>query len=97
MAEATGYNYDTWAKTLTCGDNPQPLTTDDIVLEDVNLHVYDNAIYYGSGSQQLSKANANDVITYRRIRVNTIFFKNYTAGSNGRIEATGVIRKKLVT
>jgi len=86
------YSGSTWAISLTTGDTAKPLSTDKLILTDVNIHVYTNAVYYGSGSQQKSKASANDVITFRWIDVSTIFFKNFTAGNNATIEATGVIK-----
>jgi len=60
-------------------------------LIDANVHVYDNDIYYGDGVFTKAIAVSNSVITFRRINLDTLYIKNKTAGSNGRVVIVGVI------
>ena len=66
------------------------LVTAEMWLEDVNITATTNDAYYGDNQGQDSKLSANDVISYRVINLNSIYFKNHTAGNNTTITAAGV-------
>jgi hypothetical protein len=72
-------------------DNKFKLVTADLWLEDVNIHCYDNNANYGSRSNQNGDLTAGDILTFRYINLNDIFFINNTAGNNTTISAIGVV------
>ena len=65
-----------------------------IFLDDVNIHIYENDIYYGSGTLVEAVATAGSVISFRHINLQDFFVKNYTAGSNGKIVVVGTYEKR---
>ena len=89
---------------LTCSDNAQAITTEpEIFFEDVNIHVYGNPVYYGSpymvdkatqgaATPNCSNAVANSVISFQKIRIRDIWFKNFTNLANAVIIASGAVR-----
>jgi hypothetical protein len=77
-------------QTTATADTMFRLVTAEMWLEDVNITATANDAYYGDNQGQDSKLSANDVISYRVIDLSSIYFKNFTAGSNTVITAAGV-------
>lgn len=82
---------DVVAVEITCSDSPQPLSIHPLLLNDVNIHVYDNDIYYGSGTEQKAIAVVDSVLSFRFLQLNKFFVKNKTSGSNGRVVVVGTL------
>jgi len=72
------------------------LTGESIPFYECNIHVYDNDVYYGSGTTLKAVATANSVLTFRNGDLKDFFFKNKTAGNNGRIVAVASVPIKAV-
>jgi len=70
-------------KTIT--NNAAPFTTTAIPVYEVNIHVYDNDIYYGDGATQSAIAQAGSVLYFPKIDLRDLFFKNRTAYLNARV------------
>ena len=71
---------------LTSTDSP-------LWMEDVNIHCYTNDARYGDLSTSATVGGilyAGDVVSFRNIDLNDIYFANDTAGSNCVITAVGV-------
>jgi len=65
-----------------------------LVLSSINIHCYTNAMYYGNGAEQQGIIQPNAVVWFDKpVRVCDLWFKNYTAGSNGEITLTGTIEE----
>jgi hypothetical protein len=89
---------------LTCNDSAQPINFDpDIYYEDVNIHVYGAPVYYGSplmvekatqgaATPNCSNAVAGSVISFQKIRIKDIWFKNFTNLANATVIASGATR-----
>jgi hypothetical protein len=93
---------------LTGADTPAQLSSDEsIFFDDVNIHIYSFDVYYGGGDAvarstqgaaipNCSTALANAILTFRNIRISTIWFKNRVNLSNAVVIATGTIIKPPV-
>ena len=65
----------------------------EVILSSANFHCYTNDLYYGTGAQQEGIIRANAVVWFDgHIKVSDWWFKNVTAGSNGKIVITGVVK-----
>lgn len=58
-------------------------------LKSANFHCYTNDLYYGSSSGQEGIIRANAVVWFDNVNVADWWFKNVTAGSNGKIVIIG--------
>lgn len=70
------------------------LTTVPLWFEDVNIHVYTNNAAYGDATDLANVYGliyANDVISFRNLNLNDVYFRNATGGSNTTITAVGVL------
>lgn len=64
------------------------------ILSSVNIHCYDNDVYYGTAAFQLGVIPANSVVWFDGIiRVSEFWFKNYTPGSNAQVVVAGIIKR----
>jgi hypothetical protein len=65
----------------------------EIILSAVNFHCYTNDLYYGTLAGQEGIIRANAVVWFDgTIKVSDWWFKNVTAGSNGKIVIIGVVK-----
>jgi hypothetical protein len=92
MAEQTSSAYHKSA--TATADTPFQVDNDfKVKLSAVNFHVYTNDLYYGNVSGQEGIIRANAVIWFDgTIVVSDWWFKNVTAGSNGKIVIVGVVK-----
>ena len=90
MTNSSTYTVYSLSKTLS--DNAEPITTENITLDDCNIHVYDYDAYYGNGIYQDAKVTADSVLSYRHLNLREFFMKNVTAGSNSRIVVVGTLK-----
>lgn len=65
------------------------LVTADLWFTDINIHIVTNNAKYGDRSEQNATINAGDVVYFRNVNLNDIFFINATAGSNTVVYAVG--------
>jgi hypothetical protein len=72
-------------------DGPHKITLNDIYFYEINVHVYDNSIYYGNETTLKAIATAGTVLTFRNGNLKDIMIKNVVAGNNGRVVVTGTI------
>ena len=80
-----------FSKTLTCGDTPKYISTENVPCYEVNFHIYDNDVYYGNGIITDAVAQANSVLSFRNCDVHDFFFKNKTAGNNGKVVCVATV------
>lgn len=66
-----------------------------VKLTAVNFHCYTNDLYYGNVMGQEGIIRANAVVWFDgNIVISDWWFKNVTAGSNGKVVCIGVVRKE---
>lgn len=61
------------------------------LLKSANFHCYTNDLYYGSQNGQEGIIRANAVVWFDNVRVSDWWFKNVTAGANGKIVVIGTV------
>ena len=66
----------------------------DVWLNDVNIHVEDNDIYYGDGRNQTATAVADSVITFRHINLKHFFCKNKVGAAVGNLSIVGTVDQR---
>ena len=87
---------------LTTADTGQPATSENLLLRDVNIHVYGADIFYGSGLQtslavQSSATptcgiiRANAVVWFQDCYITSMFFKSYVNATPGYVVVTGTV------
>jgi hypothetical protein len=87
---------------LTTSDIGQTAVYENLLLKDVNIHVYGGDVYYGSGIQVSNAAQssvtpitgiirANAVVWFQDCYVQTIFFKSYVNATPGYVVVTGTV------
>lgn len=81
-------------KTIT--DAAAPFTTTAIPVYEVNIHIYDNDVYYGDGAVQSAIAQAGSVLYFPKIDLRDIFFKNRTGGNAARVVVAASTPDKTV-
>jgi len=64
-----------------------------IVLTSMNIHVYDQDIYYGNASKTPGIIRANAVAWFDDVRPFDLQFKNLTPGANATVVLIGSIKK----
>ena len=77
-------------------DDPHNLTPESLPFYEANIHIYDNDVYYGNGTNITAIASANSVLTFRNADLKDIFFKNKVAGNNGKIVVVATVPQKDV-
>ena len=88
---------------LTTSDEAVNLTNDNILLYDVNIHVYGADVYYGDGyhTAQVAQSSAtptcsiiraNAVVWFQNLLLKELFFKSYVNATPGYVVITGVIK-----
>lgn len=82
---------DVWSDQITITDTPMRLTDYDLELFDVNIHIEDNAIKYGSGTNQTALAYVGYILFYRKLNLHKLFMKNASGGSIGKVSVVGVL------
>ena len=94
---------DTLTLVITTLDTPSTLSDDDdLVYDDVNIHIYGANVYYGMGdvvvratqgaaTPNCSTATTGAVLSFRNLRVSTMKFKSFAAATPGTVVATGTI------
>ena len=87
---------------LTTSDISQATVYENLLLKDVNIHVYGGDVYYGSGimvstSTQSSATpttgiiRANAVVWFQDCYIQTMFFKSYVNATPGYVVVTGTV------
>lgn len=75
----------TLSLTKTITDAAAPFTTTAIPYFECNFHVYDADVKYGDGAVQDAICQAGGGFNYPKGDLRDMFFKNRTAGINGRV------------
>jgi len=89
---------------LTTADTGQQAVMENLLLGDVNIHVYGADVYYGTGmavgtATQSSVTptcgiiRANAVVWFEDCYAQTIFFKSYVASTPGYVVLTGTVKE----
>jgi hypothetical protein len=90
---------------LTTSDVAAQIDADeDILFDDVNIHVYGADVYYGDGlfvalatqgaaTPNCSTATANSILTFRNLHLATLFFKSKLNLTPAVVIASGTITK----
>lgn len=87
---------------LTTGDIGQPALYEELLLKDVNIHVYVADVYYGSGimvsnaaqssaTPQCGIIRANAVVWFQECYIRSMFFKSYVNATPGNVVLTGTV------
>jgi len=87
---------------LTSGDIGQPATYEDVLLKDVNIHVYVADVLYGSGIMVSNCAQssatptagivrANAVVWFQECYIRSMFFKSFVNATPGYVVVTGTV------
>lgn len=87
---------------LTTGDIGNSPSFENILLKDVNIHVYGGDVFYGSGiavstatqssaTPTCSIIRANTVVWFQDCYIQTMFFKSYVNAVPGYIVVTGTV------
>lgn len=87
---------------LTTGDIGNAVVFENLLLKDVNIHVYAADVYYGSGIQvggavQSSVTpiagiiRANAVVWFQDCYIQTMFFKSYVNATPGYVVVVGTV------
>jgi len=75
----------------TIGDTAQPLIQHHVPFFEVNIHVYDNDVYYGDGTTMSAIAQAGSVLYFNRGSLRDLYFKNRTAGNDGVVVVSATV------
>jgi hypothetical protein len=89
---------------LTTGDEATTITNDNLLMYDVNIHVYGADVYYGDGyhTQIVAQSSAtptcaiiraNAVVWFQNLLLKELFFKSYVNATPGYVVITGVIKE----
>jgi len=83
------------SKTATA-DTPFQVDNDPrLVLSSVNIYCYTNACYLGNRALQQGAIMPNAVVWFDKpVKVEDLWFKNYTAGSNTTVVIQGTIERE---
>jgi hypothetical protein len=87
---------------LTTGDIGAPVTYEDVVFQDVNIHVYGADVFYGNGiavsnatqssaTPTCSIIRANAVVWFQYCYIKQVFFKSYVNATPGYVVVTGTV------
>lgn len=76
---------------ITVGDGSNPITLSKIPFHEANFHVYDNDVFYGDGTNMAAIAQAGSVLYFDKGDLNDFFFKNRTAGNDGRVVVVATV------
>jgi hypothetical protein len=87
---------------LTTGDIGAPVTYEDVLFKDVNIHVYAADVFYGNGiavstATQSSATptcaiiRANAVVWFETCYIKQVFFKSYVNATPGYVVVTGTV------
>lgn len=72
-------------------DNQFRMITEDLWLNEANIHILTNDAKYGDVTGQDAVITAGDIITFQDFNLADLFFKNSTAGSNTVIYVIGIV------
>ena len=85
------FSGDVYSNTLTMtDDNPARFETEDIMLLDVVLIVETNSMLLGGAEKVVYPVGIEGGVGFTMVNLSTLYFKNATAGSNGKISILGV-------
>ena len=87
---------------LTTSDIAQPVSYENILFKDVNIHVYAADCYYGDGVKTneatqssatpvCSIIRANAVVWFQECYLNKLFFKSYVNATPSYVVVTGTV------
>jgi hypothetical protein len=87
---------------LTTADIGQPCAFEDLLLKDVNIHVYGADVFYGSGvvvgnavqssaTPNCAIIRANAVVWFQDCYIQTMMFKSYVNATPGYVVVTGTV------
>ena len=83
--------YTVYSKVVNVTDNPESIENIDLILEDCNIHIMQNDIKYGNGDLQEATAEANSVLSFKKLNLKHFFVKNAVSGSNAKIAVVGTM------
>lgn len=85
------FSGDVYSKTMTMtGDNPARFEAKNLKLLDVVIIVETNNMLLGRAGYVIYPAGVGDTVGFTMLNLSTLWFKNATAGSNGKISILGV-------
>ena len=61
--------------------------------EEVNFHCYDKSLYYGTGAITEALMPVGAYASFRKGNLHDFFFKNATAGQNGKVVAVLTLKE----
>ena len=70
-------------------DTPRRFETSAKKLRDVVIRVSTNNQLFGSAANQRYPVNVGETISFSKVDVSTLYFKNATAGQNGTVNILG--------
>jgi len=80
-----------YSKTMTMtDDNPTRFTTSSRKLLDVVIIVETYAMLVGMSGDVVYPVGADDTLGFTKVDISTLYFKNATAGEDGKISILGV-------
>lgn len=83
---------DVFSRQYTIGDTQSWLEDADLTLFDCNLHIEDNKVKYGSGSNVTAVLNVGMVVWFREVNLHKLFFVNETGAAVGKVSVVGVLK-----
>lgn len=87
----TLFSGDVYSSTLTMTANtPVRFETKDLKLLDVVVIVETHSMLLGKHDAVVYPVDAGDTVGFTMVNLSTLYFKNATAGSNGKISILGV-------
>lgn len=85
------FSGDAYSNTMTmANDNPTKFEVDDVMLLDVIIIVETYAMLLGKYDAVVYPVGANDTLGFTKLNLSTLYFKNATAGENGKISILAV-------
>jgi len=90
-ALSEGFSGDIYENQNTASaDTARRFETSSKKLRDVLIRVDTYAQYFGDSSNQRYEVGVGDVISFTKVDISTLYFKNKTAGANGVVTILGV-------
>ena len=71
-------------------DTPRRFETSAKKLRDVVIRVATNNQLFGNAANQRYPVNVGETVSFSKVNVSTLYFKNATAGQNGTVNIIGV-------
>lgn len=85
------FSGDVYSKTMTMvDDGATRFEVEDLMLLDVVIIVETNDMLLGKHDAVVYPVSAEDTVGFTKVNLSTLYFKNATASSNGKISILGV-------